>query len=305
MRLVFFEVACLKSPMKILFISSRRRAFVISIITSSWSITRTGVVLSPIKSKTMKILISFFLSLCFVGLRAQSYEGKWTGNVQNANGVLNAEMNLKNNATRTQLSGTLLVENAGSKDQYIIDGKITNNTMIGTLKYQDGTIFPFEMALVEGTISQKIYYNKQVILEGSYQKYALKKPIEATKKDGLYRDPNLVGHWTHHENYSSSGGFYGGSSSSIVLFADGRIGDGGSESYVSGPNSSGSSSGSSTIDKVSASGARWFTKGSIFYWRVNVNGQTKDIANSKYFIKDGALLLTDLQTGKKMLYYRK
>lgn len=255
----------------------------------------------------MKILISFLLSLCFSGVMAQSYEGKWTGNVQNANGVLKAEMNLKNNAPKTKLSGTLLVENAGSKDQYIIDGKITNNTIVGTLKYQDGTIFPFEMTLVGGVISQKIYYNKQVILEGSYQKNGLKKPIETAKRDGLYRDPNLVGHWTHHENYSSSGGFYGGSSSSILLFADGRIGDGGSKSYASGPNSSGSSSGGGnpTIDKVSASGARWFTKGNIFYWRVNVNGQTKDIANSKYFIKDGALLLTDIQTGKKMLYYRK
>ncbi len=95
-------------------------------------------------------------------------------------------------------------------------------------------------------------------MQGDYQKRALKPTTEVTKKDGLYRDPALVGHWTHLENYSSSGGFYGGSSSSIVLFADGSIGDGGSKSYVSGPNSSGSSSGSgnSTIDQVSASGAR-------------------------------------------------
>lgn len=255
----------------------------------------------------MRILISFLLSLCFVGLRAQSYEGKWIGKVQNINGALYAEMNLKNNVDKTQVSGTLSVENKGNKDQYNINGKLIRNTVEGTLKYQDGTIFQFEMTNMGGVISQKIYYNKQVILEGSYHKGGQNTTTETAKKDRLYRDTNLVGHWIHHENYSSSGGFYGGSSSSIVLFADGRIGDGGSKSYASGPNSSGSSSGggNSTIDKVSASGARWFTKGNIFYWRVKVNGQTKDVANSKYFIKDGALLLTDIQTGKKMLYYKK
>jgi len=61
----------------------------------------------------------------------------------------------------------------------------------------------------------------------------------------------------------------------------------------------------STINKVSSSGDCWFTIGNAFYWSVKVNGQTKNISNSKYFIKDGALLLKNLQTGKKMLYYKK
>lgn len=265
------------------------------------------LILSHIISYILRILISFLLSLCFVSLQAQSYEGKWLGKAKNANGAFDAELILKNNAVKTQVSGTFSLQNEGLSDEYVLEGKLNNKTLSGTLKYHDGTIFPFELILLGEVIIHKIYYKGQVILQGSYEKAGRESSVQIEKKDGLFRDPALVGHWTHHENYSSSGGFYGGSSSSIVLFADGRIGDGGSKSYASGPNSSGNSNGTgnSTIEKVRASGAKWFTKGNIFYWRVNVNGQTKDVANSKYLIKDGALLLTDIQTGKKLLYYRK
>jgi hypothetical protein len=265
------------------------------------------LILSHIISYILRILISFLLSLCFVSLQAQSYEGKWLGKVKNANGAFDAELILKNNTVKTQISGTFSVQNKGLNDEYILEGKLNNKTVSGILKYHDGTIFPFELILLGEVMTHKIYYNGQVILQGSYEEVGRIASAQIEKKDGLFRDPALVGHWTFHENYSSSGGFYGGSSSSIVLFADGRIGDGGSKSFASGPNSSGNSSGTgnSTIEKVRASGARWFTKGNLFYWRVNVNGHTKDVANSKYFIKDGALLLTDIQTGKKLLYYRK
>ena len=126
------------------------------------------------------------------------------------------------------------------------------------------------------------------------------------KADGLPRDPNLVGRWTHQENYSSNGGFYGGTSTTIIMNADGTVDDGGSSAYASGPNSSGNSSGggNSAIAQVKAAGARWFTKGNILYWRVTVNGKVTDVPNSKYYIEKGALLLTDLNTGKKMLYYK-
>lgn len=255
----------------------------------------------------MKIALSVILFLISMNSNSQIFQGKWTGTVQGSNGTLASEMNLRYNSSKTQILGEMIVTNAGEKDIYTISANVVQSSAKGTLKYKDGTVFNIEMTLSGGNLNQKISYNNQVILNGAYQKGVQKPSTELVKKDGLYRDPALVGHWTHHENYSSSGGFYGGSSSSIVLFADGSIGDGGSKSYVSGPNSSGNSSGggNSTIDQVSASGARWFTKGNIFYWRVKVNGQTKDVANSKYFIKDGALLLTDIQTGKKMLYYKK
>ena len=147
-----------------------------------------------------------------------------------------------------------------------------------------------------------------MILQGSYSKETktITQNSSNNKPDGLYRDPNLVGKWTNKENYSSNGGFYGGSSSSIILNADGTIDDGGTSSYVSGPNSLGNSSvgGNSAVAQVKAADARWFTKGNILYWRVAINEKVNDVPNSKYYIERGALLLTDIKSGKKLLYYK-
>lgn len=254
-------------------------------------------------------LLYTLLILMETPIFAQSFFGNWQGQVKGSNGSLKAELYLKT-ANTNQLTGQMLVFSGGETNTYRIKGNTTANTATGTLTYNDGTVFTFSMQLQNNTIQQKISYNNQVILEGSFAKVgaaASPQPTNTTvKADGLPRDPNLVGKWTHQENYSSNGGFYGGSSTSIILNADGTIDDGGSSSYVSGPNSSGNSSGggNSDIAQVKAMGARWFTKGNILYWRVNINGKITDVPNSKYYIEKGALLLTDVNTGKKMLYYK-
>ncbi len=239
---------------------------------------------------------------------AQSFVGNWQGQIKGSNGSLKAELSLKT-ANTNQITGQMLAFSGGETNAYQVKGVATGNVATGTLTYNDGTVFTFSMLLQNNVIQQKISYNNQVILEGSFTKAGVvtSPPLgTAVKADGLSRDPNLVGKWTHQENYSSNGGFYGGSSTSIILNADGTIDDGGSSSYVSGPNSSGNSSGggNSDIAQVKAMGARWFTKGNVLYWRVNINGKITDVPNSKYYIEKGALLLTDVNTGKKMLYYK-
>lgn len=250
------------------------------------------------------LIILFYLS--YNVAMSQSFLGDWYGNVQNSNGQLPAEMHLKQAASNT-IEGQLIVLANGAKDSYIVRGKANATSASGTLTYKDGTVFNFSMELSSGTVKQQISYNGQLILQGEFGRQgATNTTVATTKADGLYRDPKLVGKWTNKENYSSSGGFYGGSSSAIILNADGTIDDGGSRSYVSGPNSAGSSEGGGNkmIAEAKAAGARWFTKGNIFYWRLMVNGKVTDIANSKYYIEKGALLLTDLKTGKKLLYYK-
>jgi len=253
----------------------------------------------------MKKLFFFFLYISHYTI-AQSFVGDWYGNVQNTNGSLPAEMHLK--ILSTTIEGQLIVSANGAKDNYVLKGNINGTIATGTLTYKDGTIFNFSMQLANGQIRQEISYNGQVILSGTFSKQNANASVASTpNSDGLYRDPNLVGKWEIQENYSSSGGFYGGATSAIVLNADGTIDDGGSGSYVSGPNSSGKSTGGGNkmIAEAKALGARWFTKDNIFYWRVLVNGKVTDVANSKYYIERGALLLTDLKTGKKQLYYKK
>jgi len=250
------------------------------------------------------LIILFYLS--YNVAISQSFIGDWYGNVQNTNGQLPAEMHLKQ-AANSNIEGQLIVLANGAKDSYILKGNATTTSASGILTYKDGTVFNFSIELSSGKVKQQISYNGQIILQGEFGRQVVtNNTAAAIKADGLYRDPKLVGKWTNKENYSSSGGFYGGSSSAIILNADGTIDDGGSRSYVSGPNSAGSSEGGSNkmIAEAKAAGARWFTKGNIFYWRLTVNGKVTDIANSKYYIEKGALLLTDLKTGKKLLYYK-
>jgi hypothetical protein len=254
---------------------------------------------------TMKKLI--FICLCLSHYTmAQSFTGDWYGNVQNANGSLPAEMHLKVSINNS-LEGQLIVLANGAKDNYILKGNANAMNAGGTLTYKDGTVFDFSMQFANTQIRQQISYNGQVILNGTFNRQSANASAATiTSSDGLYRDPNLIGKWTIQENYSSNGGFYGGSASTIILHADGTIDDGGSSSYISGPNSSGRSEGGGNkmIAEAKAAGVRWFTKGNIFYWRLVVNGQLTDVANSKYYIEKGALLLTDLKTGKKQLYYK-
>ncbi len=257
----------------------------------------------------MKKILLFYTFFILMGtpIFAQSFLGTWQGQVKGSNGGLKAELSLEINAN--QLTGQMLVYSGGETNTYQIKGNVAVNMATGTLTYNDGTVFTFVMQLQNNVMQQKISYNNQVILEGNFAKVTSISPSTthtSVKADGLSRDPNLVGKWTYQENYSSNGGFYGGSSMSIILNADGTIDDGGSRSYVSGPNSSGNSSsgGNSDIAQVKAAGARWFTKGNILYWRVNVNGKITDVPNSKYYIEKDALLLTDVNTGKKKLYYK-
>lgn len=253
------------------------------------------------------VLLYSFLMLMNTSLFAQSFLGNWQGQVKGSNGSASAELSLKSPVVN-QLTGQLLVTSGGVTEAYQVKGNVNANTAVGTLTYHDGTVLNFVMEVQNNAIQQKISFNNQVILEGSFSKVGkpVSPPIPTVKADGLPRDPNLVGKWTHQENYSSNGGFYGGTSTTIIMNADGTIDDGGSSAYASGPNSSGNSSGggNSAIAQVKAAGARWFTKGNILYWRVTVNGKVTDVPNSKYYIEKGALLLTDVNTGKKMLYYK-
>lgn len=256
--------------------------------------------------KKIVLLYSFFI-LMDTSLFAQSFLGNWQGQVKGSNGSASAELSLKSPVVN-QLAGQLLVTSGGVTETYQVKGNVSANTATGTLTYHDGTVLNFVMQVQNNAIQQEISFNNQVILEGTFSKVGkpVSPPTPTVKADGLPRDPNLVGRWTHQENYSSNGGFYGGTSTTIIMNADGTVDDGGSSAYASGPNSSGNSSGggNSAIAQVKAAGARWFTKGNILYWRVTVNGKVTDVPNSKYYIEKGALLLTDLNTGKKMLYYK-
>ena len=112
-------------------------------------------------------------------------------------------------------------------------------------------------------------------------------------------DTNLVGTWAKNENYSSgSGNNYMGSSfqQSMIFFADGTVGDGGSKATMSGSNYSGYSEGGSKATP----GLYWYNTANQLYLIVSENGKTETLHLGKYYIEKGAMLITG-PNGKKIL----
>jgi len=118
---------------------------------------------------------------------------------------------------------------------------------------------------------------------------------------GAHLDPDLVGMWTRSENYNSGYGdnFMGASiQESIRFYPDGSLSDGGSRAGISGSYYSGSSESSGTSEKIE--GAGWYNIGNQLYIAVSQNGKTETAHLGKYYIENGAMLIT-AQNGNKTL----
>ncbi|GAB3998481.1 hypothetical protein GCM10028807_46300 [Spirosoma daeguense] len=250
---------------------------------------------------------------------AQGLTGSWTGAlVSPANASASLPGTIVLRISGQQLSGELRVQVGSKQDLYVLKGVANGLQGKGTATYPvDGSVFEFETALQQNQLLFAVGQNGTALLSGTLIRSGATsagKPTTAstppTNSDGLYRDPNLIGAWRTDNNYGggvTDGGFYGSTSSTMVLYADGTLGDGGSSGYASGSGVSVTSSGggnSQLYAQLAAAGARWFTKGNLFYVRLKVNGQMQDVPSSKYYVENGKVLITDLKTGKKILYYK-
>lgn len=118
-------------------------------------------------------------------------------------------------------------------------------------------------------------------------------------------DPNLVGKWANEQMYNSGSGgnFFGGSTTqSLIFFADGSLSDGGSSATVSGSNYYGNSTDkgqSAPLPNVS-----WYVQNQHIFIIATENGQTQTVDLGKYYIENGAMLITG-NNGKKLLFQKK
>ncbi len=121
--------------------------------------------------------------------------------------------------------------------------------------------------------------------------------------NGAAHDPNLVGLWTKSETYNSGSGdnFMGSNfEQSMVFFADGSVGEGGSRASISGSQYSGyTEGGARALPNV-----YWYNIGNQLYIYTTENGQTASTHLGKYYIENGAMLITGV-SGKKMLLQKK
>lgn len=114
-------------------------------------------------------------------------------------------------------------------------------------------------------------------------------------------DPALVGRWVRQSNYNSGYGQGSMSSESVmILYADGRLADGGSRTVTSGSDWSGTSTsqGNGVVE-----GVIWYNKGKQLYLQSNVNGKTETQLLGRYYIENNNMLITG-QDGTKVLFYK-
>ncbi len=105
----------------------------------------------------MKFFLIIFLLSSFLEAYSQPFLGKWTGTVQGSNGSLDSEMNLKYNASKTQILGEMIVTNGGARDYYALNATVNQSSAKGTLKYKDGTVFMLEMTIAGESLTQKFH----------------------------------------------------------------------------------------------------------------------------------------------------
>ncbi|QIP13425.1 hypothetical protein G8759_12695 [Spirosoma aureum] len=265
-------------------------------------------------------LIALFSVIGPYQLFGQGFGGTWTGSLVSADNsatALGSTVFLRVSAEK--LNGTVRVQSGNKQDEYTLQGTTNGQQSQGTATYPaDGTVFQFEAALQSGQLLFAIGLNGTAIRSGIFTRdvagtSGARKPATssiASKTDGLNRDPALIGAWRTSSNYGggiTDGGFYGSTSTTLMLNADGTLGDGGSTGYASGSGVSVESSGGGNANlfaQLAAAGAKWFTKGNLVYIRLQVNNQTQDVPASKYYVENGKMLITDLKSGKKTLYYK-
>jgi hypothetical protein len=118
---------------------------------------------------------------------------------------------------------------------------------------------------------------------------------------GATHDANVVGMWAKNETYNSGSGdnFMGANfQQTMIFYADGSVGDGGSSASMSGSNYSGSSSGAGKA----LPGLYWYTIGNQLYLFATQNGQSETVHLGKYYIENGAMLITGTNNVKLLLY---
>ncbi len=115
------------------------------------------------------------------------------------------------------------------------------------------------------------------------------------------RDSALIGHWTHESIYNSGVGadFFGSTTrQELILLADGRVANGGSDVSVSGDFYSGNSSDASS---AVAAGVTWFTRDQHLWLQNTNDAQSVDLG--RYYAEAQRMMITG-NNGKRMLFVR-
>ncbi|MFZ4542708.1 MAG: hypothetical protein ACOYOA_01570 [Saprospiraceae bacterium] len=254
----------------------------------------------------MKNILFMFASL--VALNAPQAQNIFVGTYK---GIINGDdvvlqLNSKNSNI---LDGTM----DDSQQHYTVEGTYKGNLFVGTAKENtlgltftlSGNInekilamnFTLQMDMPNNPPGIYVEFEKQ---NNSIFNHSKDAKSSAKPPTGAKLDPKVIGKWVEENNYSSGSGsnYFGGTTVNTLIFnANGTLNDGGSRSIASG-SYFGADTGQSaehTIDGVS-----WHTKNMHLFLVATENGKTETVDLGKYYIENGAMLITS-NNGKKLL----
>jgi hypothetical protein len=200
---------------------------------------------------------------------------------------------VKGNATDLQIKAKAFEEQLGLT--FLIDGNLEgkNLTLNAQLEY-NGSLQPAFQALL--TKVSEPNSSKDLTAQPESVKGLPKEVV------GKYIDPLLLGLWRSESHYSSGYGssFSGSTYSYMEFFKNYTLADHGSQVNISDSNYSGTTgtpNGSKPIPNL-----WYYTQGNKIMVYLTNNGNPLVTELGTYYIENGKMLFTQVNTGKKILY---
>jgi hypothetical protein len=233
----------------------------------------------------------------FVTIRASTKEGKVTGVMEDSKqsyeltGTLIGSI-FEAKASNTSLGITFLLIGRYSNNTLNIDGYIDNS---GT--NQKAFTASLVQAIADGMSDQSQTHQKESETSTSQTSSA---PSAVESKT---IDPLIIGLWKEESHYNSGYGdqaFSGSTYSYMTFNRDHTMSDNGSQATMSGSNYSGNAGGQATAKVIP--NLWYFTSNGKIMVYLTENGQQLTTELGSYYIENGKMLFTQVNTGKKILY---
>lgn len=254
------------------------------------------------------------LTTCyFVNVFSQtSYNGKYSGQVNGDQVKLNLQL-----VSANQYQGAM----EDSQQKFNIKAELKESQLVGfATEVSMGLDFQFSakleshqlivsLFLAEIGMTEPLVFN----LIRDQQASDAKPPAHSNSSQGnqsinfkfpkdAQHHPELSGIWRKEEQYNSGfGDTYMGASSSqkLILYSNGAVADGGSQTTLSGSNYLGQSEGGfQALPNVF-----WYNVSNQLYLVSIEDGKTNTVHLGKYYIENGAMLITS-SNGTKSLFYK-
>ncbi len=262
----------------------------------------------------MRISLILALALSIKLPSFAQFEGKYSGTVNGDNVSLTLEKSGANTYKGVMKDSYQTFTVQAQADNGSLTGTAIENSMALTFLIEatiNGNQMPTNFTLNAGGQSQTFSVNFTKIntqTQGN-STAAPTKSASSTDKyqkaklpSGATNDPNLVGNWVKEEHYQSGYGstMNGSFSQSMILYADGKVAEGGSSASISGSDYSGQSTGQGKL----LPNVFWYNIANQLYFQVTENGQTQSAHLGKYYIENGKILITGTNGNKLFMTKR-